>query len=635
MALYGQVATRTSLLYAFGIAGVLPISIVSLAVTTRYLPPSDFGVLAALLAVSSLITVLGGVGFLQGMMMAAYRLADDEEVDAVAEPRVDDLAADGRERRRYLGSGVLIVATTTAALCLLVAFVGGPVAATLLDEPDLAKSVALMALAAWTGSIWRTVHQIYRLERRPIAWSVTQWMRPALVVIGSLYALKQGLRVNGVLIATAGGTALSVLVVLIAARRLFVFGPKSGDIAHLWNLGKRWIPLILASTLQGVIAVLVLAAIGSSSSLGLYAAASRIAMIPTYFADGYLMGWAPLERSPIALAGKDRKGAREFSGSVFTLFVLCIVGVLVVVALSADLLIQVAAPEYASAAALIPVIAVGNAGFAVFRGLYRAYSFPRRRYWFVALHLIWLVPFAGAVALLSDVDAAYSVAAASAVASLSIVLVYVRLNARSEVPTPIPWTRLGVVTGIALACVVAVRLAPATGLVHLLIVVCAIAAFPFLLLATGGLHGFRIDTVLAIAARAIRWPTSSKRLAERLAKLPPLERTAITLIAAEGGSADAAAKALDVDVDIVLARLARGLRSYTGRSGASRLDHEIGKYVLSSDGTLERDGHAHHLIGLGVDPVELHVFEDAMRSIERAYRRRRALHLRRRLPVGG
>ena len=94
MALYGQVATRTSLLYAFGIAGVLPISIVSLAVTTRYLPPSDFGVLAALLAVSSLITVLGGVGFLQGMMMAAYRLADDEEVDAVAEPRVDDLAAD-------------------------------------------------------------------------------------------------------------------------------------------------------------------------------------------------------------------------------------------------------------------------------------------------------------------------------------------------------------------------------------------------------------------------------------------------------------------------------------------------------------------------------------------------------------
>ena len=55
--------TRAGAIYALGMMAILPAGLVSVAVTTRYLEPADYGRLAILFAVASVLTILCGLGY--------------------------------------------------------------------------------------------------------------------------------------------------------------------------------------------------------------------------------------------------------------------------------------------------------------------------------------------------------------------------------------------------------------------------------------------------------------------------------------------------------------------------------------------------------------------------------------------
>jgi hypothetical protein len=99
---------------------------------------------------------------------------------------------------------------------------------------------------------------------------------------------------------------------------------------------------------------------------------------------------------------------------------------------------------------------------------------------------------------------------------------------------------------------------------------------------------------------------------ERLATIPDHERQALLLIAAERRDPDEAAAALGVSRPIVLARTVRGLRALVGETAsATPLDYEIGEYVINRGPTIERDVLAARLRAEGIDPLELHLLDDA------------------------
>lgn len=620
MTLYGGAMTRAGSVFAIGMMAIVPFGIASLAVTTRFLEPADFGRLAILFAIASVVTVLAGLGVFQGTLIVVYGAVDDDEggdadtaADSAEVQQPEETAA---ERRRILGSGLLILVAMATALCLAVALVGAAVAVALLDSSWIG-AIAWMAASAWAGAIWRVVHQVPRMERRPARWSALQFLRPGLVLAGTVAALAAGLGIEGVLMATAAGTLLAAGFAFLISRRCFRFEPRLADATMLWRKGRDWVPLTLASVLQANASVLALGALASPASVGLFQVANRIAQIPSYFADGFLTGWPAMERSPISIAAKDRKGRREYSASVFTLFCLITLALLFAVSVLSGVLIHIAAPSYDSAATLIPIVAASYGAHAVFRGAYRATSFPARRWWYMLLHLLWIAPYAGVAAVLMRFDASYGVAIAQLMAGVVVSVVFVAVDRRGPQPTPFEWRRLGIALLVACACAGLAHLLPVPSTVRAALSVGALVAFPVFLVLTRTLPREQLRAVWAIAAALLPRRLRRRELRSRLAALPEPEREAVVLVVCERQDPERAARRIGAAKDLVLARMVRGLRRVSGGGEATPVDHLIGDYLLHPGSTIERDAWAAHLRAAGVDPLQLHVLEESNREVSR------------------
>lgn len=616
MTLYGKTMTRTGGVFAIGMAAIVPFGIVSLAITTRYLEPGDFGRLSLLFAVASVVTVVAGIGFIQGTLMATYGQVDDGDGDvdevgdlAALDPSAEPPDVTGAERRRLLGSGLLLTVISSSVICTVVGLAGGALTAMAFGDRWFA-SVCWMAASAFSGANWRMLSQIPRMERRAGRWAFHQFLRPGLVVAASLAALAMGFGVNGVLAATALGTVVACVLAFVQSRHSFTFHPRRADLRLIWDEGSPWIPLTVASVIQSNASILLLAVLATPTSVGLFQVATRISQIPGFFADGFLTGWPTIEMSPLSVAAKEHKGRREYSSSVFTLFSLTTLGVLLAVSLLSDSLIHVAAPSYSSAAQLIPIVAASYGAHAIFRGVYRATSFPLRRYWYTLLHLLWIAPYAAVTALLTPLNASYGVAIGQLAAGFAVSFCFILLDRRGPDPTPFEGRRLGLALAIAVALVVVAEAIPASTELHAALSVGALVAFPVLLVATGVIPRAQIALIRSIVASLVPKLRPRSGVRRQVESLPVEQRQAIVLVAVQRRELDSAARAIGVSAPIVSARVVRGLRKISDCGRPTPIDHLIGEYVVHTGSTLERDAMAVRLLGLGANPLHLHILSD-------------------------
>jgi O-antigen/teichoic acid export membrane protein len=622
MTLYGQSMTRFGGIFTLGILGIVPFGVASLAITTRFLEPADFGRLAVLFAIAALITMMSGAGFLQGTFLATYGIGDDDGdggADAFTEEPTEGAEyahpeQRSAERHRLLGSGFIFVIASASALCGLVALVALGLGAFAISA-QWSLWLVLAASSAWTGGIWRFVHQVPRMERKAVRWAALQWLRPGLVVLFSILALMAGWGISGVLIATTVGTLASIGIGYLVSRRSFSYELRKGDARMIWDRGKKWVPLIFTVALQQNASILLLGALATPTSVGLFQVANRIAQFPSYFADGFVTAWPPLERSMISLAAQERKGRNPARASVFTLLALCTVGLLVVVCISAPVLIHIAAPSYSSAAGLIPVVAMSYAFHTGFRGVFRAVSFPYRRYWFTLLHLVWILPFAGLAGLLMPLNASYGVAIAQTAAWFVVTAIFVARDRRTEEPTPFEWRRLGLVFVCGAASVAVVGLVPASTEFRVGLACASLVLFPALLMLTGAIKRGDLAPIVSILRGLL--PHSRAETRRRLARVPERDRDAVVLIGCRSVAPEEAAALLGVSSPVASARLTRGLRHMTGERDRTPNDHLIGVYLAHDGTTIEKDAWAIYLKNLGVDTLQLHLLDEAYKRVTR------------------
>jgi O-antigen/teichoic acid export membrane protein len=622
MTMYGETVTRAGTIFAIGMLALLPFGMVSLAITTRYLDPTDYGHLAVLFAISSILAQFAGLGLGAGAFYFSYRATGDDDGDGdgvddvVLDEDLGETTATAAERMRMLGSGIMAVLVSNTIICGAVALLGAPIAALIFGLSP--SSLAWAAASAGASGVYRTVHQIPRMERKPVAWAVIAWLRPGLVVAGTVAALAAGLGVNGVLMATAAGTLLTIVGCLIVYRGHYRLDWHRGDLKKLWSRGRRMLLFHLGYAIQGNASILLLGILAAPASVALFTVATRIAQIPTYFGEGLLLGWPALQWSQIGIAAKERKGQLQYQALFFTLFALCTLGLLVAVSLLADTLIYIAAPEYQSAADLIPIVAVSMAAAAMFRGVYRATRFRRKRFWFMLLHVVWVLPFGATAALLVGWSETYGVAIAQVVAGVVVAVCLVLLDRRAGDPTPFQWKRLAIATALGGACVAAVQLSATGGALHAALSVVALALFPILVLATGAVRRGQVGIVRSIVASVLPRRLRKREMRRRLVSMPETEREALLLVACEHREPEAAAASLGVTEPVVSARLTRGLRHFAnGDTNATPIDHLIGEYVTHPGGAIERDTFASTLHSSGVDPLQLHLLEDALDRVSR------------------
>jgi O-antigen/teichoic acid export membrane protein len=631
---YGIAATRDASLYGMGVGALLPFGLISLAITTRYLDPTQYGELARLMAVTSILTIVAGLGILQGTLMTVYRVGDDgvdgaDGVDETGAGGDDDLSQPYTvmtdERRRLLGSGILFSGLQAGTICGLVAIFAVPLARFLVGDPSYADAVRWLAASVFTGALWRVSHQIWRMERRPVIWLWFQIARPLLVVGATVVAFTSGLQVVAPLVATTLGTLVVVLLSLVASRHCMLFNPHLRDYPHIWSRGRGLIPIQIANVVQANLGILVLGALAPAATVGVFAVAVRISMIPSFFGHGLLLAWPTLNASPIGMALSQVASRRERSSRVFSLLYLGTLGLLVAVSLGATALVGVAAPEYASAADYVPLLAAGSAGLLIFRGIYRAGSFPYRRVWYIGLHFFWVFPYVGVLVALIGITPSWAVATAELAAAATICVIIALADRFGGTPTPFRWRQLLLVTAIGGALLIAVSESPTGGLGRSLVAVVTVVTFPILLMRLKVIPRQQAEMVWEIVVGILPKRMSARMLAGRLARLTSHEREAIDLLIWQHLPLEVAAGA-DRTPDLLLARLTRGLRHFTGDGTSTPHDAAIGGYLLSRASNIERDALARTLTLGGADPLELHLLQRSLTTVSRLrWRGRRML----------
>jgi O-antigen/teichoic acid export membrane protein len=609
---------RDTVLFAVSNALGLVLGLATAIVLTHLMPATEYGRLAVMLVVSSLLTTLYNLGTLQGVFMLVFGAVDDD-ADA-AEGGAGAAAADPR---RALSTGLLVTAGLGAAGTVVVAAAAQPLGELITGRPDVGGELRLAAACGALGAIWRLAVNVLRMERRAGSFVAMQILRPAAVLAVSIPLVAALGTAERALAGLLAGTGAGLLATLALSARSYAPRVALGLVPAMFSRGAPYVPVGLAFWVVHTADVYVVSTFATDARTGEYRLASRFGAIVSYFSSAFLMTWGPATRTTAwqAAEGSDRSGLRRL---LVTWFVLAVTWLVLVVALFADLLVGLAAPSYGGAAGLVPLVALGFAFYALFVLVYRASEVKDKRSLYVRLAVAAAVLFVAAAIALTAAIGPAGAALANAVAFgvVTAVLVVAARRRGGTVPLDVP--RLAAGVGLAVACWGA-----AVGLERLLdaprapVAVVFALAYPLALLGTGILPRHQVRALVAALSAQLRPRAANAPLLERLDALPADER-AVLEAAGSRSALSAYAEQRSLSEPELARRLVAALRALSGGGPPAALDERVGRFLLMAGPAAARDAAARGLLAAGADPAELHRLEVALAQLRRAL----APHLR-------
>jgi O-antigen/teichoic acid export membrane protein len=270
---------RDTVLYGLSNAAAKSVSLLLLPVYTRYLAPSEFGLMDLALIVVTVLNLLMQAELNGAIKRYLYEYPEERRFELVSTVYAAVLAL----------SGAVALAGLAAA---------GPLSRLAGGGAHAAVPLRLAVGIAFFGSLASLASVQLRMERRVREYSATQFLTIALsgaLSVGFLVGLDAG--VSGVmwgnLLGTAAGSAVATWWIRGRLRRFF-------DRALLRRCLRYTLPLI-PSAGSGYLrrfgdraVILMYLPLGS---LGVYAAGYRLAMIPTLLIQAFQLSWSPLAMS--------------------------------------------------------------------------------------------------------------------------------------------------------------------------------------------------------------------------------------------------------------------------------------------------------------------------------------------------
>jgi len=599
---------------SFGVGIVL--QLVNLGVLTRYLSPSEFGKLGIALVAAALLTVVYNMGSLQGALSWAFGAIDEGELD---EGEIDEATRrrSGAEKRRALGTALILTLAIVGLGTALIAALARPLASLFLGDAGEASLVLLVAASGASGAIWRLVVNVPRLELRPVTFAALNTARPLIVLGISLPLVIEGHGASGVLAGTAGGTVLAAAIGLVASRRSFAFTFSREDVRGMIGLGRLFIPIVAAFWVIQNVDLLILSKFASHTDVGLYRAASRIGGGLSYLVSAFLMAWAPLRLTPLFAAAEESAGQSRLASLTTTYFALLCFGALLVLIVAADALIRVAGPEYREAAPLIPLLGLAFLASGAFIVIYRGVRMPGRRRAYPRMAVLSAVAFLVAAFALTPPFGAYGAAVAPTIgfAAGSVGLL---LLARRAGYAPFDWRRILVGAFAATACVLAAVLFEGLGGSWTVVgPVIALVAYPALLLATGVISWTELRQGLEVTRRAVGPSGIATDMTGKLESLSGPDRALLRSLARDGASPGEVAAASGMDAADVARRLVALLRELVGHAGGGDRERDLwlGALLTSDEPPYEREARTRRLVTAGIPAAEIDALTQTMERL--------------------
>ena len=589
--------------YGLGSGITLLLALVQVAIVTRFLGPAEFGQLALLLFLAALLTITYSLGLLQGTLVRVYGASGEEEADDG-----DGGEAPAGEKRRSLGTGMAAIAIAGLVGTLLLLPFSGSLAELLVGDRGEAELVAIALFAGGLGALWRLVQNVPRMERQPRTYVALATTRSVLVLVAVTALVASGGGIGGAMLGTAIGSVVALAVGLAATRSSWVPSFNTSEVRQIWGRGFYMIPVIISFWIVQNADLFALSRYVSDEQVGFYRLAGRIAAVVGYATSAFLLAWLPIRRAASFAAAQEEHG-RAVEGTVLSYYAVASAGLLVAMSVGADLLVQIAPPEYSGAAPLVPLIGAAFIAHGLLIAVRRASQFPDQRRTYVAVVVasvgLFVIAAMALIPRLGPEGAALAVVAAFLPGVAWIAF-------RSQVgPNPIDVSgrRLFAVAGVTAACLVATRWAdglagPAHTAAHLAILL----AFPTLIIATGAIPRSQLRSLGRIARAMVKRPDVLS-VGNSLRRLDAGE-AAVLRAAVNGGKTPAEiAAAQERTPPEVASQLTAAMRTVTAEEGDRDRDALIGLHLFSRTSFADRQANGKALMNAGVGAGELATLE--------------------------
>jgi O-antigen/teichoic acid export membrane protein len=420
---------RSSLIYGVGNYGVKLVGFFLIPVYTRYLSPSDYGVLALVGTFNRILFLVLNLG--QSTALFRFYYEHDDETS----------------RQRVIAGSLWTVILVSLPVALLALSLVKPTAALLLGDGALYPLVAIGVLTMTCSVLLRLPFAVLRARGRDLryaTWSIVRTALSATLAIVLVVGVHMGVR--GVLLSALAAEAVLVVLLLPMIAGVLRGGWAGPEMRAQLGFGLSLVPAGLAGFVLDLSDRFFLKHYASMDEVGLYSLGYRFGEIILFLVTAVQLAW------PQFVFSNRRSERPQELYSYATTYYLggMLFAVLGLSLLAPELITIMATPAFHAAAVVVPVIAlcglceglcsVGTVGIMLRRRpLVRSAGVIVAAAVNIGLNFL-LIPRYGMM------GAAWATLAAFTVQMT--LLVYVALR---YYPIPYQWSRMALLTSVAAA----------------------------------------------------------------------------------------------------------------------------------------------------------------------------------------
>jgi O-antigen/teichoic acid export membrane protein len=369
----------------------------TIAAVAGFLGAAELGRYSLLLFLGGLVTMVFSLASKPGTIRRTFGGGDDDDDD-----EEDEEAIVSATPKRSLGAGLLWSAGLGLLASALVVVLREPLADLLLGDGADSGLVLWAGVLGGAGVLFKVSSISLWFERRPSAFLIAEVGRPLVSLAVMVPLLAAGGALTDAIAGAAIGNIVAALLAMTLLRGSFEPNLEPAEVLAIFKGGGRRVPIVTSLWVVQNADVFLLSRFVDASDLGVYALASKVGLVVSFFPQGFRVAMRPLRKSAVFKAVRSQYGRSIADGQILGYFVLvCISSVLVMVLLG-QLLVDLAPPEFADAAPLIPLTAAGLTMPALWRTMHGQTAWPgKSRTTFVLATMLAAATFAGICLLLA------------------------------------------------------------------------------------------------------------------------------------------------------------------------------------------------------------------------------------------
>ena len=328
------------------------LQLATIGVVAAVLGPSDLGRYSLLLFLGALATMIFSLAAKPGTIRRTFGGGDDEDDDEDEDKEVTSSSPKHSLGAGLLWSGVLGVVATA----VVVAF-REPLGDLLLGGEHDASLVLWAGVLGGAGVLHKVASISLWFERRPTSFLIVEIARPALSLAVMSAALAAGAGLDGAIAGAAAGTAVAALLAAALLKGSYEPNLDPTEVLEIAKGAGRRIPIVIPLWVIQNADVFLLSRFVDHADLGVYALAAKLGFVVSFLPQGFRMAMRPMRKGVAFKAVRSEYGRSTSAGQLLGYFLLLSLVSILAMVLLGGVLIDVAPPEFAGAAPLIPLTA--------------------------------------------------------------------------------------------------------------------------------------------------------------------------------------------------------------------------------------------------------------------------------------